>query len=372
MTPLLTRLQQAFDASTDPAERAELLAERACYLARIGQLAEAQEIAASLRRTYGDGRNARVSVWIMLAEGLVLFFDRVNTAAARDRVIRANLISTATGFDRVQWLSSAWLAHIDFERGDYKLFPHLLSAGLSSGKKGLNDVQCRAGLVMGDAYQYLGMSQRADYWYKSCHSCAVREGDQATLGAIMYNRAAFASAALRVQYHLTGRSTDIAKLHLLKLEIDSAWNYQLRTGVTALPHLVKLCQLEVLILSERWHELVEPLRATVQELASNAGRGCGPTLLVNLVWTLLMLNEHSEALEILALVESRKHEEWDVDDRLVLLSVLSKIYDFLGMDDRRLAVTAQLTKAKVDHLDEMSRLRDALAETEAAIVSFEN
>jgi hypothetical protein len=77
LSPYLSRLKVKIDASTDEGVRGELEAKSACYLARVGNFEDAREKIKALRASFGDGRNGRVTVGIMIAEALVHHFERL-------------------------------------------------------------------------------------------------------------------------------------------------------------------------------------------------------------------------------------------------------------------------------------------------------
>ena len=62
--PLVARLQFALLTTEDPASRALLSVQIACYLARVGEFDEAERLRLELRKEYGDGRNAAVSIFL--------------------------------------------------------------------------------------------------------------------------------------------------------------------------------------------------------------------------------------------------------------------------------------------------------------------
>ncbi|MBK9134919.1 MAG: hypothetical protein IPM15_11475 [Betaproteobacteria bacterium] len=65
------------------------------------------------KREFGNGQNPRVSITIMCAEAQLIYFKDLGDQA-RDRMMRAQLLSVAGRDAALSALTSAWLAHICF------------------------------------------------------------------------------------------------------------------------------------------------------------------------------------------------------------------------------------------------------------------
>jgi len=359
MTPLLTRIDQELSTCTDPLRRAELLADRACYLARTGDFEGANAIASSLRRDYGDGRNARISVWIMLVEGLVLFFEALSSSA-RDRIFRANVLSKAMQLPRLAALTGVWLAHIEFDRSAYDSMARALSDSIKSADGHCHDVQSRAGLVLGDAYLYLGDRDLSQVWYEHARRHATEIGDRAAIGALMYNRAAFGLASIRIGHHVHNQIADEQYLKFIEMELESAWSFQVGTRVTSLAHLIDLCRARIAIVQRRFVAAVNILERLHMDLHRWEDRPNRPSVLVDLVWCLLMVGRRDDAIGLHAELASYNYKLLDIDDQVVFMSTLMKINEFLSLTDSLDANRADLAVIKTSYLEETVRLRDAL------------
>lgn len=154
MSRLLARLDHELAGCRDPLRRAELLAERGCHLARVGDRAGAQRIAAELRQDHGDGRASRIAVRIMLLEGLMLFFDNLDPAAT-DRILRAHTVALAWRHDDLIRLTAAWLAHMQFVLGDYAAMARALEPCFDR-PGACREASSRVCVVLGNAHQIAG------------------------------------------------------------------------------------------------------------------------------------------------------------------------------------------------------------------------
>ena len=92
-------------------------AERAVYLARVGRFDQARAEVAGLQEAYARSPNARISSWLHLVVGLVEHFRDMNPKA-RDSILRAFALSSSANLVEMQALSAAWLAQMDYLRGD--------------------------------------------------------------------------------------------------------------------------------------------------------------------------------------------------------------------------------------------------------------
>jgi hypothetical protein len=251
VAPAVSRLSTAISSSPDELRRAELTAELACYLARTGDLDRAAALTDQLRATYGNGRFARISIWIMLIEALRHFFGN-QSAQALDRLRRASLLSGAISDRELVALTEAWMAHLWFNRGNYdnlgvalkKAFLHLSPENIAA--------KCRLSIILADSFLLLGDQASSRFWYAEARNCASSYGDQAAIGAVTYNR-----AALQVHALLVARAREqnvVLRPDLVLSEVDSAINYQRIAGLASLDHLLFFARIGALISVERFSE----------------------------------------------------------------------------------------------------------------------
>lgn len=250
-SPLELRLGAQAEAASDPDVRAGLIAEVACYLARVGQFEEAERLRKELREVYGDGRSIGVSILLMTLDSLLLYF-RDLSPAARDRMARANLIAVASGNLRWISLTSAWLAHIDFNLNQFELMDKAIVATLAAISGDDGTAECRLALVLGDAFLFCGQIQSSQRWYERARLAANRLGDQAAVGALTYNRAALRVSRVRLQaIQVPVPLEDVASVWA---EVKSASNYQVIAGTQSLEHLIGSTKVGALILQKSYSQ----------------------------------------------------------------------------------------------------------------------
>ena len=189
MSQLLLRLRAELQATDDAERQAELLARIAGQLARLGQFDQARQAIAELRAIYGDGRSGRATVWIMLAEGLVHFYSECH-ALALDRMTRAQVLAVAMKLSDVVAIVSAWKAQIEFETPKYDAMIQSLNIGLTHVSDDDLDAQTRLAIVLSNSFMICGDVDEAQRWFIRGRNYALRNGDQASIEALLYNRAA--------------------------------------------------------------------------------------------------------------------------------------------------------------------------------------
>lgn len=234
MMPILRRLEERARNEVNEATRAEILAETVCYLVRQGEHSVGADRLRDLRARYGHGGYPRVSVWLMIAEGVTGYYGELNDAA-RDRFVRANEVSRVAGFVDLLRLSSSWLAHIDFNRGEYDLMARHLIAAAPDCDSRRDSADCRAVLVLGDAYLYCGLYRDAAQCHELARRIAVELGDETTIAAIMYNKATL--NCLRVQTNLALGISEDAPSEFLDLQVSSSEYFHRAAHHTSLQQL---------------------------------------------------------------------------------------------------------------------------------------
>ena len=189
MSQYLDRLESRLAAETDIARRAELEAQRAAYIARVGAFAEARETVSRIREQFGRGQSGRVAVRVMLAEGLIQAFERYS-AEGLDRVMRAQALATAMRYGDLTALTSAWRAHCQSERSEFAGMSRSLRTALDVVDDNDHDSLARIAMTLANAFASCGEGPAANAWYSTCRHHALEAGDRATIEAMLYNKAA--------------------------------------------------------------------------------------------------------------------------------------------------------------------------------------
>ncbi len=335
MNKILDQLNRDLARAQSDDERAELLAKIACALARIGNFDGAKSIIRDLRVSYGTGRNGRITVWIMLAEGLIGLYGELNPLAL-DRVNRAFVLSVAINYREMAAIAAAWKAHIEFETSKYDAMCQSLRSAISYADDSNDYAHVRICAVLANCFMMSGNRPQSQKCFLRGREHALRIGDQPSLEALVYNRAAFGLAWMRVESCL-GRS-DREDASLLQAELQSAQNLQELTGISALSNHIFLWRARFLVLQERFDEAIGAL---------NAVRLRGPFASYNfsqsftdleLAYCNMKLGNEAEMLALSSKIDPAFSLALDLDDRLVagwMLYQLSCLSDAFGSSKKR-------------------------------------
>lgn len=320
-SPLEGRLTSKIAETADESQRGIYLAELACYYARIGEFDRAEAYRVDLRKVFGDGRDLRVSVLIMTLEALLLYFKELSPAA-RDRLLRAKLLCAAGKEHRLLALTSAWLAHVDFNLDRFDDMAESIATSLKSLDADDGTAECRLSLVLGDAFLYCNHEAAAKHWYERARVSATRLGDQAAIGAMTYNRAALRVANLRMsQLSHPGHVVDYS---LAKAELKSATNYQVVAGLRSLDHLLKAAQVGVLMLERNFTKASDEIDSVLGTGEVPAHSGAFLTLHADRLTCFVELEDLSAARQCAAAFAEADWKSLSPDDRAHCLSALEE------------------------------------------------
>ncbi len=258
MSKLLATLDADIARCVDEASRGELLARKAGYLARLGSFEDAQALISQLRTQFGGGQSPRVSIWIMLAEGLLHTFRAMSDEGA-DRIMRASILAGASRDRRLIAATSAWRAHTQSERSEFKGMVRSLNDAFANADSEDHEVLARLYMTLANARMSIGDRIAANELFMYSRHHALECGDQATIDALMYNKAAFALAWLRARNCIGEGNPEL--LRQLRLELASAKTYQQMVGVLALNNFVFLWEARLLLLAREFDAAVAALRA---------------------------------------------------------------------------------------------------------------
>lgn len=324
--PLIQRLEEGMRAAINDEARAELAAQIACYQARVGEFDDAERIRLELRGRYNDGHSPRVSIRIMCAEGLLLFY-RALDPGARDRLFRANLLSVALAIPKLIALTSAWLAHVDFNAGRFESMAKCAAASLAMLHDDDGSAECRISLVLGDAFLYAGNEEVSRSWYERARLSANLLGDHAAVGALTYNRSALHLARARIDG--LGVEIDRARIALICSEIRSAVNYQAVAQLKSLDHLLRSASASSLMLEERYSDASLAVLKLIASSEVPAGSAELALLYSDNAFCLAKTGNLVLAAEMAAAAIEIEAASFDSDDRALIFDGLRKYYELV-------------------------------------------
>jgi hypothetical protein len=352
--PYVTKLIADIDASDSIAQRAILCAELGCYFARTGEFDHANRLRIELRKIYGNGQDIRVSILLMSLEGILLYFQDLNPNA-HDRLARAKLLSLACKDKNLISFTSAWVAHFDFNRNNFVGMIESISTCFDSFTDGSISAQCRVALVLGDVMLYTGDEATANRWYERARILAVKMGDQASIGALTYNRAALKVFNARIRE--IEEKINPRLLVDLESELKSAVNYQAVANLKSLDNLLTISRINLQILATDF----KPAAAAIQNLLDSSGSEESNKQYSLLRADLILCrSEGGELFELsyfANLVDQCDINGLHIDDRVLVLSSLTRAAKISGFLDLTTQLKSKLFESLVaykQHIDQLS------------------
>jgi hypothetical protein len=227
-------------------------------------------------------------------------------------------------------LTSAWKAHIEFETSDFSSMISSLQSCFEQSSPQSYEAQSRSAMVLADCFYLCGDRLNGQKWFMQCREIALKAGDQATIDALLYNRAAFGMASLRVDRCFGPVDKELVRL--IQLEIASSMNFQSMTRIESLKNLTQLCNARILLLQENFEDAYSALSEV---------RGAGPfadynfresIISLEMVYCLVKAGKDILARELFSHLPELKFPGLDVDDSLVIswiqfeLSSISNVY----------------------------------------------
>jgi len=357
MSQLLLRLEEQLLTERDTYRCAELRAKRAAYWARIGRFPETRAEIADIRQVFGDGRSGRVTAFVMLAEALVEYYEKLTIMAA-DRVARARFLGQAMKDREVIALASAWLSYFDFERSKFDLaIANVRQAGEYASPDN-HAAWTRCAIVLLNCFALCGDATSSQHWFQKGREHALKEGDQASIEALLHSKAVFGVAWLRAQW--ARDDVDSAAIARSRLEVSSARNLQKLARIAAHESYIDLADARLLILEGKFAEALEALEMISDGGPFPAGHFNDELLGLDKAFCLVSLGKADGAFEVFELSKATPSAHTDVDDRLVAAWMSYK----LAIADTRFgsaeAAAAELNTATAEHDSTTQLLRDLL------------
>lgn len=345
VSPLMLRLEAQMAACSAPHQRLAadcFRAERACLLSRQGQLAEARQALSGLQAEYANRPNAAMSAWLSLGEGLHAYFTNMDPAS-HDRIRRAHALSgAAAGEQRLHALCAAWLAQMDYVRGDFAGMAQHAGEALRLATTAEHGVLARACLVVAQAYHWAGHFARAQPWYARARQHGNADGDEATLSALMHNMAWLHADQARqpVLYAAVAADSapgpaDPAMGHGmtpqgLLMGADSTDNFDRQTGCAVLESMVPILKARILALQGQWAAALALYEAHVTPAMDQGLRRMQAHLRADMGWCRLQLGQERRALEDARVAALLVDDEVDLDDRAATHSRLTALLGRAG------------------------------------------
>ena len=324
---LLRRLNAAIAGAKSQYDADCAHAERACYLARQGDFAQASRTITTLRRRYASQPDAAMSVWLNLAEGLVSYYSELGPIA-HDKVMRAHALSAASGLAQLTALTAAWLAQMNFSRHDVAQVARYASESLKLSESNHHAARARASLVVAQALHVAGRWDLASSWYTRARVHATAEGDELSISALMHNMVSMHLDNYR-QAVLTGRGDPrVAQSGLVGLE--SSENFDLLFGTSTLEPLRPMLRARFLSLQQRTAEALQVYDEHFPVSVASEIARMASDVLSDVAWCRLKQGDAVRARSDALAAEKSLTPRTQVDDRAATHTRLANVYRELG------------------------------------------
>jgi len=263
---LLKNLDAVIESAHDTVLWARAMCRQASHFARQGETDEALRSIATVRSKFGHALNPEVAVWLMLAEGIISF-STVDPARFADRVKRAHGIAVAANYAAGRAAAAAWLALSCFNDRRYDAAIAFLTEAFEVAGKDDHQARARASLTLAICFHLAGRFDLARPWYEATRQHALAEGDDSTIGAMLFNVATFRASDVKFASALGLEFEEQARR--ANLEASSAAAFDQAIGTKSLPQLFPEFLAHLLVVEGKYQEALDQFqRKDLRELVA--------------------------------------------------------------------------------------------------------
>jgi hypothetical protein len=356
---VLQRLELALTLSCDPRQRALIDCERAYHFARAGEFLVSRDIAVAIRQSSQYLSSPSVAIWIMIVDGINDFFQDLSPLA-QDRFRRAQALSKSIDDTNLLALSSAWLAHAEFERCNYPAALAAIARCIPVEPRWTSSTVSRIYMVLANINFYCSNTTEANEFYELTRATAVEQGDRATLGAIVYNRSALMLNSSRLQNIIhPGTNLDIG---VLSAAIESATSFQRLTQNRSLEELPAISEARLAMI-RRDFSCALPIVQSIRDSGHSHRSGVKTPLLdIEYAKCLAMVGQIEHAKEVFTQISIECCPDLQADDRVLALSLYLDLQGILYPGSAQVDITELVEAAKCAYSDEINELQRSMLE----------
>lgn len=360
MQRLLERLDYGINNGRIPREIPFLRAERAVLLVRMGDIERARREIGTLRALPDAQTNQALNAWLWLAEGLADFFENLGSGA-RDRVLRAYALATGAKAPRIQALSAAWVAHLDFHAQDHAATIEHVRACLKLANADHHSARSRAALVLAGAYHFADREDLAQPWYVRARAEASLEGDGITLSSITYNMAALRIMQARLAEMFGELDESTTRRAMIGAESSSFLDRSVRALALGTTSVMQRAQ--ILAASGRHADALSLYEQHIPQ-ALTEGLGFSECLFqADRASCLLHLGRSQEALHVARHAETALAWATEIEERAISHALLARVFAPLGLGEQ---ASAHAEKSQVELARHRQRCEALLQMLQAA------
>ena len=314
---IIDTLNAQINASRSNADRNILFARKAFILARHSLIAESKRLIAELRAV-NEKYDARLSAWIMFAEGVIEHAETYNIAKSRDRIIRAHLVGQAGNDPTLAGTAAAWLAYYDYLEGRYKDSADYLEKAFAWSRIVDSEARSRACMILGSGFSFSGDQLKSKKWIQAARSHAVESGDIAMQNSILFNASALHVSMLTLA-DCTG-GVDSNELNFVAMSAQSASNLNHALGISNQPSMIPIQRAEILTIQKRWQEAQALFDDHIERLGAQGQSKWSARFIAHRAWCKGNLGDISGCYSDVTLALNSVDSGLDPDDLFVVHS----------------------------------------------------
>jgi tetratricopeptide (TPR) repeat protein len=261
---------------------------------------------------------------------------------------------------RIQAISAAWLAHMDYSQLDAEATGRHVRLALELADPTQLSALARACLVVGMALQYAERNDLAQPWYARARECASLDGDEATMAALVFNMA-WHHANHALQASIFGGESE-ARARRALLGADSSDNIGRWQGIVSLDALTPMLRAQAhSVLRE--HGLALALYEAHWQAAKRQGLGrMAANFLADMAWCRWSTGDAARARQDADAAACAIDPAMHADDRAVAHGRLAQLYRAAGETDHALHHEGQARDCWGVHQRLQARFVDQLAD----------
>jgi tetratricopeptide (TPR) repeat protein len=327
----LARLESQLNQAGGPSWQVDCWkAERAAYWARLGRLSEAQAELDALQLAHQINPKSQLSIWLNLAQGVLLFYQDMNHAAG-DKLRRAHALSVATSWLPLRALSASWLAHWALLQLDLDALGTYLQEAFVHSDSDDHRARSRACLVTAQAWGTAGLSDRAKPWFERAHAHAVQEGDETLISALIHNRAWLEASYWRQAFWVPDQREIDSRGGSAWMAADSVQNFDRLVGTSGLSALSEVLRAQLLAMRGQAQEALTLFELHLDAAVAQGMHRHHASLLADQAWCCVQLGQTDRALSDAQKAQGLIKPETDhADDSACAHSRLAEVWRLLG------------------------------------------
>lgn len=327
---LLAKLEARI-ADSRGSDRYELLAERAAYLARSGQVELAQSEIAAIRQHALKSSDSRLAAILNLAEGLCHYYKDMSPTA-EDRFARSRAIAQLGGHADLIARSSSWLGLVKY--GDYKFLEMVryIEESVEVTDELEPNAAARSSLNIALTLHLANRFDISLLWYRRAHLMAVKTEDEATISAMLHNMASIWASNAR-NASLGGPETPDSSRQAFMGAL-STFNFDELVGISALGIFTPLLEAQISSLNSDYERALCLYESNLSELKLRVGGGWQAWLLADRTWCRLKSGISEDAVNNLESVYVLLADCQHPDDQAAAHMRLAQSWRLLGDRER--------------------------------------